>query len=337
MQDSQTLLEPVFEDKPLGESSWGNLVEVIRQVNRLKVQLLASLYEETRIAYQKYRTVCDQAIANYAQQRSADEVYNQAVNDQIRCLEEELRVLQSDYDQQRSAMQREWADAYRKARVEAGKYGINLHGNALIELDSDIQTEMPTQAVVESPMPLSPSAPAESTTDPAEQQSQQGRSFWRFPFGHRPDSTPTPPATAQVSPLSAPANSPVEPSHPSAGEVPRLQRAQAFRPNSNLPAVDSAPRVPSREAIREEIKQVLREDFRETLLAIGRAMVEPTDEPVPLTESEVIAREDLPAVSRPILHPWLWWLLVVITGSAIGLLTSVAVGISLSDWQNPLL
>lgn len=323
------LLEPVFEDKPLGESSWGNLVGVIQQVNRLKAQLLVSLYEETRIAYQKYKTIRDQAIADYIQQKDADAVHNQAIDQQISQLEEELRALEGDYYQERSAMQREWADAYRKARIEAGKYGVNLHGNALIELDSDMETEMPTQAVVESPMPLSTSAPAESATDPAEL--QQRRSFWRFLFGSRSDSTP-----AQSGSNSAP-NPLTEPSRATTAEAPTSQRSHAFISDPSLPAVASTPPVPSREAIREEIKQALREEFQETLTAIGRAMVEPTDEPAPLTESEVIAREDLPAVSRLVLAPWLWWLLVVITGSALGLLTSVALGISLSDWQNPLL
>ncbi|GIV14445.1 MAG: hypothetical protein KatS3mg021_2727 [Fimbriimonadales bacterium] len=267
---TKPLVEPIFEEKPLAESSWGNLVALLMQVNRPKAELLTALYGKALEAYRKYQQVKAEKMALYAQQREEDLSHNAELQAQIAQLEQELRQMEQDYQQAHRARYEAWEQAYLQARIEAGKYGLNLAGERMFSGDEETSPHIangsgntPNQGEVNpSPAVADPPPPAPLSRLP--------RLFAR---------TPVP--------------------NPSAALVP------ASAGNTEAPSAP-APQEP--------------------------------DAPLePMTLSEAVVEQSLPTVESPPLHPWLWWLLVVIVGAAMGWLVATALGIEPTDWQNPVL
>ncbi|MER3403449.1 MAG: hypothetical protein C4337_09240 [Armatimonadota bacterium] len=269
--------EPVFEDKPIEESSWGGLVSLLKQVNRLKAELLVSLYGETRVAYRKYHERRDEAIARYTQQRQqrqVDAAYNQWLEAEIEPLRQELRELMQRQLDEMDALRREWETAYLQARIEAGRYGLNLRGDPLFGFEEDNPTPPPPNSL--------------------EPQPSRGNLLTRWLAN-------------------------------------RATRSDASPPN------DTQNQSVDREALRQEIRQVLREELGTDPKVRQHAQARTPEFLPPLSESEVVAKDHLPTVNPPILPLWLWWVLVVLTGGFVGLLSLIALGVDPSDWRSPIL
>lgn len=282
--------EPVFEDKPIEESSWGGLVSLLRQVNRLKAELLVSLYGETRVAYRTYLERRDQAIERYNRQQQEDTAYNQHLDAEIVPLLQELGELSRRQFEEMDALRREGEAAYLRALIEAGRYGLNLRGDPLFGFEQDNPTHAPTQSSsTESQTPSSPPPP-----NSLEPQPVRGNLLTRW-FANR------------------------------------AAQSDGSQPSGTLnPSVD-------RDALRQEIRQVLCEELGTDPKVRQPAQAGTSDPLPPLSESEIVAKDHLPMVNPPILPLWLWWILVVFTGGFVGLLSLIAFGVNLRDWQAPLL
>lgn len=262
---TKPLVEPIFEDKPLAESSWGNLVALLAQVNRPKAELLTALYGKALEAYRKYQEIKAEKLALYAQQREEDLHHNAELQAQIAQLEQELRQLEQDYQQAYRARYEAWEQAYLQARIEAGKYGLNLAGDPMFSSDEE---------------------PAPRAANPSEADSSP------------PPATATPPAPAPIA------------------RLPRLF-ARTPAPNPSVALVPASP-------VNAETPS-------------APAPQEPEAPLEPMTRSEAIVEQSLPTVESPPLRPWLWWLLVVMVGAAMGWLVAIALGIEPTDWQSPVL
>lgn len=235
---TKPLVEPIFEDKPLAESGWGNLVALLTQVNRPKAELLTALYGKALEAYRKYQEIKAEKLALYAQQREEDLHHNAELQAQIAQLEQELRQLEQDYQQAHRARYEAWEQAYLQARIEAGKYGLNLAGDPMFSGDEEpvpraangvANTSNPSESD-SSPSPATATSPAPAPT------SRLPRLFTRTPAPN-PSVALVPASAVNTETPSAPA--PQEPEAP----LEPMSRSEAIVEQS-LPTVESPPLHP---------------------------------------------------------------------------------------------
>ncbi len=157
------LREPVFEDVPYEQSGWKPLIEQLKQVNLAKANLLISLYEEIRLAYQRYRQIREQEEARFVQERVDAEKRNDALREQIRAVEQQMEPIRQRWQPELDALREELYRAWREAYEQAAQAGINLRGDPLSE------EAFTANSSAQSPMSSASPAEAGATLPPAPQ------------------------------------------------------------------------------------------------------------------------------------------------------------------------